>query len=832
VLLSLLALAACTPEVPAPVPAPRPVETAPAPLVPVAGACADTPDAGAAAEETEYADQRNAKEKPDKAGDTCAVADSNLKRAADAILAGPRATAPAASKAWDHRKKPARLDAVAKRFALSKAEIAALEKNGFVVPARLETSTYAYAYHEIYQSEMPLYVSVDAILHAVFIGNDQVLARLEKRRLAPLLDRTLAAMACALPAASASYPQDSARDLDVYLAVARSLLADAPVAPVFEGDAPQVSALFEQAKKAQGMSVVEIFGRPRKIDFTAFTPRGHYASDERTTPYFRASMWLSRLEFNLVSRSSMSSAASELADPRETPREAVTALALADLAARAGVNENVRALDRAWTIFGGKREDVSLADLAELRAKAAIGSLTEPRVFERLKEAIGEKYQRTTRIHYMPEGTTVLPAISTFLGPRIVADTTATGPLVEPKTRDRHMIGAADMGFVLGHDRAESYLAAEVSRYPDLKRNLADARAAAHAPAKGEDLYGLWLRAILALAERPAGTTPSFMSTEAYADLRLDSAITAFGQIRHNAVLFAGQGYDQGGCVIPDAYVEPAPAVYEALAAYADRGAAAIGELDPADASKARATFTSLGRVLRVLDVIAKDELAGRALSEDEQRFLAMILEMAPGSSGGPPTYTGWYFDLFPSRADALARADFIADYFTSGYDGVIAYAGATAPRLGVFVVDSGGDPRVVVGPVARGYEHHGPLATRLDDEAASKLPKVDDPWAASYTAPAPPAPPLVMYLDVEKTGHARVEASRAIGKVTIEVLDHHRKVIQAITKDVGKGTTEFPFRRGSEKRPIEAIHLAAGEWHGWSEVSWQGAEINPAAKP
>ena len=43
-----------------------------------------------------------------------------------------------------------------------------------------------------------------------------------------------------------------------------------------------------------------------------------------------------------------------------------------------------------------------------------------------------------------------------------------------------------------------------------------------------------------------------------------------------------------------------------------------------------------------------------------------------------------------------------------------MAYVGATAPRLGIFVVDASGPPRAMVGPVAHAYEMFGPLATQV----------------------------------------------------------------------------------------------------------------------
>ena len=818
-----------------PPPAPQPSALVPlVPLVAVSGACVtrDAPEVGEP-EEPEP-DGLRARAMPDDPKDLCAVADSNLARAESTILAAPRAVralaagALAALQPWDRHREPARLRDVTQRFALSRADLTLLEKNGFVVPARLAFPSYANAFHEIYQSEMPLFVSVDAILHAVFRGNDQILLLIEARRLEPLLRRTLAVMHCALPGAAVGYPEETARDLDLYLTVARSLLADHPVVPAYpETSGP--AGLVAQAKAAAGVADVDVFGRLRRVDFGAFAPRGHYVTEERLTPYFRASMWLSRLEWNLVSRSSRSSAATPTADPRETPREAVDALALADLVGRAGVADAVRALSLAWSTFGGQREDVSLSDLSELRARAGIGALTEPRVFERLAEAIGDRYQRTARLHFMPEGTTALPAIATFLGARVVADTTATRPLVAPATPGRHIIGAADMAYALGHDNARAYLGAEEARFPGLAIHLGEARALAHAQPPtpshaADDLYGLWFQAILGLAERPAGALPSFMRTEAFADLRLDSAITAFGQIRHSAVLFAGQGYDQGGCEIPDAYVEPAQATYQALAAYADRGAAALAVIDPGDTARARAYFVGLGRTLRVLDAIAAGELAGRALADEERRFLSMILELTAGGTGGAPTYSGWYFDLFPARTEALARADFIADYFTSGEEGTVAYAGARPPSLGIFVVDTGGAPRVVVGPVAHAYEHHGPFDKRLDDEAASHLTSVVDPWVRSYTVPAQPVPAVTVDYDGDA---ATVTATEALGAVTIELLDHHRRLIEALTNRVAAGQTRFAFKPVTEERPVEVLHLHVGAADIWSDTGGGGTWID-----
>src|SRR5262249_24291169 len=142
-----------------------------------------------------------------------------------------------------------------------------------------------------------------------------------------------------------------------------------------------------------------------------------------------------------------------------------------------------------------------------------------------------------------------------------------------------------------------------------------------------------------------------YVTGEAGADLRLNTIAAAYGQLKHNYVLVAGQPYAEFGCQIPDGYVEPVPAAYAALIEYAARGARLAALLDPGDGVGVRAHFERVGQVLRVLRAIVDDEIAGRALTGAERRWLGMVAEIdvdrAVEITGHPPMYTGWYFDLF-----------------------------------------------------------------------------------------------------------------------------------------------------------------------------------------
>jgi hypothetical protein len=471
-------------------------------------------------------------------GDRCATADSNLERVEQAILADRAERPPARSRPWDHRTAPQHATLVERRLALRPAERKLLAQNGFVVLARQEFANYAKAFHEIYQSQLPLFVSVDAILHAIYAGNDSLIADLEDSKLRGVLADLLDRLSCALPSVAADYPADAARDLDLYLAVAQALLRGAePVSmfgdPAVERDA---RAIVQQAIAAQDMdtrSGVMLFGRPRVIDFTAYTPRGHYAANEDRQRYFRAGMWLSRIEFNLVSRSSRSSQPGPIPDPSETPREAIAALALADLIDRTHLGDDAARLDAAWALLAGRREDVSVAQLSELRRTARIDQLTDPDAAARLRTAIGDRFKRAVRMHYMPEGSKDLPVIATLLGPRAVPDAAATRPLVASEVPGRTQLSAVDMAFVLGHDRARAHLTDELAHFPTLEHQLGVARQVVTATPLGDrDLYSAWLGAVLELGNRPQGSLPSFTRTPAYADLRINSALAAFGAMR------------------------------------------------------------------------------------------------------------------------------------------------------------------------------------------------------------------------------------------------------------------------------------------------------------
>ncbi len=774
------------------------------------------------------------------------VCDVRKRTDLEASLARLPAVAPAKAPAtaWDRKTAPGYRDLVHSTLALTAEEDRQLARDGFVVPARLGYDDYASAYSDIHRGQLPVFVSVDSILHAVYASHDQLVGSLEKGKLLAHLDAALGAMHCALPLAANDYPADVANDVDLYLTVARTLLASNSQTSCCDevpSELGKVDAAAQNIVKlilASGpLTEIELFGRKRSFDASQYTPRGHYAGDSDLEQYFHAAMWLSRTELNLVSRDSRSSQPGYQPDPTETPREAVVALALADLAKRSKATAEIAAIDNAWSAFAGRREDIPFAELDKLRAKAGITKLTDPEAAARLRDAIGDSYQRTVNVHPMPN-VPHLPAIATMIGPRITPDTVALGALVDGRGPD---LQAAEVGFMLGHDRGLAHLKSD----PKLVARLRTARDELSRVPAIKDLYGAWLDAIRALAKRPQGALPSFMDGSAFADLRLDSALAAYGQLRHNHVLIAAQVYDQGGCEIPDGYVEPAIETYRALAAYAARGKAVFAALDPKDSTQGVAYFTRLERLMNVLTALSREELANRPLSAEAKRFLSMIVEMREASAwnynGTFPiaTHDGWYLDLFPFQDVAFKDASFIADYATYNRDGEqgIHYLGAKGPSLGVFVVDAGGAPRMMVGPVAHAYQHTGKLEHRLDDDAATSI-QGSAPWSASYSVAAPAAPDLTLKFqrdtkpdpDAMRRGApkrevppnvVRIESLNELGTVTVDLLDHHFVTLKNVTIRVGKGVTDTVVPALS--RPVESIRIRVGAFQARVDLDLSG---------
>ena len=67
---------------------------------------------------------------------------------------------------------------------------------------------------------------------------------------------------------------------------------------------PAIQSLLDKIMKAEGIGEFQLFGQTidRNFDFSLFKPRGHYTASVELMQYFRATMFLGRVQFRLIPR--------------------------------------------------------------------------------------------------------------------------------------------------------------------------------------------------------------------------------------------------------------------------------------------------------------------------------------------------------------------------------------------------------------------------------------------------------------------------------------------------------------------------------------------------
>ena len=179
-------------------------------------------------------------------------------------------------------------------LAMNDEELDVFRQNGFAISKRQQFATVFMGYASIYSEDLPVYISADAILDAVHRSYDAILMAIEEGELIDELDSLLSDLDSALGAATAR--EEALADATLYLAVARSLLAGAAGSDLdSEGQ-----TLYSKATEASGIETLSLFGSERLVDFSQFAPRGHYANTSSLQNYFRAMMWLGRIDFRVI----------------------------------------------------------------------------------------------------------------------------------------------------------------------------------------------------------------------------------------------------------------------------------------------------------------------------------------------------------------------------------------------------------------------------------------------------------------------------------------------------------------------------------------------------
>ncbi|MBK8256267.1 MAG: DUF3160 domain-containing protein [Polyangiaceae bacterium] len=640
----------------------------------------------------------------------------------------------------------------ASSLGLDTDEMEKLGTNGFIISDKKKFPTFGYGYAAIYSQDLPLYVSADSILFAVHRSYDKMLQAVEQSSLIPELSKLLLAMRDKLSKGGAgSLGTQAQADADLFLAVAKSLLDDQLVAPVAGGSASDIEALVEGANQASGEKEITLFGAARIVDFSQFEPRGHYTDTEELKRYFRAMMWLGRIDFRFLEPDQ----AGKLMFHR---RQLEGAFALGELMDDTSTGKWTQ-IDNTIHAFAGKADYMVVPQLDDLAKDLGVtdpGEIANIADGEVAQAILDGKYgtqliSSHIMINGLGKGTLPLSSSFAFFGQRYVVDSHVFSNVVYDRvqggSQKRMMPDPLDAAFAaLKNDQAGQMLVPQLTEWnyaPDLHamRLLVDA----HPQEFWQDnLYNLWLNSLRTLG--PSGDMsdpaskgmPFITGTEKWGRRVLNTQLASWAELRHDTILYAKQSYTGGAtCEFPDAYVEPYPEFFDKLTEFADHGKVLAEQIDFGNNTwlhdRFNSYFDNLHNVSKTLASMAEHERTGTPFDTDQMAFINQTVKLQEGC-GDPAGLDGWYAQLFFDNENSVMFDPTIADVHTQPTDefgnmvGRVLHVGTGHARLLVVTADTCVGPRAYVGLASSYFEKITENFERMTDEE----------WAAELNTKAP----------------------------------------------------------------------------------------------
>lgn len=647
----------------------------------------------------------------------------------------------------------ANLDPILSYFFSSPADTVRehLSQTGFAVGGSGRFPSFAAGYSEIYMADLPVFISSDMVLEALYRSHDKILQRLEKQALKPRLEHLLGSLRASLVASAETLEPEVASDLNFYLGVAVSLLHGGEVDP---REPSGVQSFVDAAMQAAGEQERILFGVQRRIDFSQFKPRGHYAGDKELEGYFRSMMWLGRIDFRLLETQD---------DGSQTlrRRQVEGVLALRRLLDETAFAE-YRSIDDTISAFVGEHDYMTLQEvdtlLAALNAPDGIADVDDATLAETLVEGqFGEQRIASHVMRRQAGGAGAFPLNLSFalFGQRYTVDSHVFSNVVYDRVPTRVLPDPLDAAFAaLGNDQALALLGSELdveAGYPgelSAMRVLVDEHPTQYWEGS---LYTSWLGALRALSPAPgtpAADLPSVARSEAWGRRMLNTQLASWAQLRHNNVLYVKQSYtSSAACEYPDAYVDPYPEFFEGVVRFAERAQQLLAslELEPDFGSQVQDYFARVARINLTLAEMAGAQRSGQPHSEEHLAFVNQAVNAFINCDGTPLGHTGWYSELHFEPLQAVEMDPTITDVHTDiGGDLPVSrppsvlHVGTGLPRVMVMTVDSCQGPRAYAGVVSAYHEVLEEGLVRLTDEdwktrVYGELPAV--PWLAPILA-------------------------------------------------------------------------------------------------
>lgn len=632
------------------------------------------------------------------------------------------------------------LDSIDLRYSLTEYEKGLLSDNHFMVTERLSHRSFANAFVDIYSSDLPLFLSTDFFLHALHVSYDVMLRDLEAGVLEPNLKVLLTAMRNHLPEIYNAYVGEDTiltaiEDVDLYLAIASSLLEDKRIEPLYDNSGNY--DLILDAIKNLNPPVLEIglfSDHKRKIDISQFQPRGHYTeefwfgnSKRDLKDYFRAMMWLGRIDFMLTAPP-VAPGGVKWTD-EDLQRMSRGAVFVNQLLESSGKKDLFELHEKIIGFFVGPDDNLTPRELQEIADELNINpqNLSETASWNSFKSKIGssDDYGQKIMSNFFivdadKENPAELPVSYRFLGQKFLIDSYVFSEVVYDRVyKDgvevkRMMPDPLDAMFVLGNDNALPLLENELQTY-HYAYKLEELRYLTDSYDEDfwqQSLYNNWLNAIRELNPRHVhSTVPYFMKTTDWQLKQLNTQLSSWAELRHDNVLYAKQSYTGGtSCSFPYVYIEPYPDFFRVMSDFAFNAADFFEkELNSFDFPQKESLinfYESFAGHMSKLKILTEKELRQEIFDEEDISYLKTFIN---GAMASGPSINGWYNELFYDIFKGMEEDYLVVDVHTQPTNefgavvGKVLHVGTGNINLGVFFAGSPCNsykPAAFVGPV------------------------------------------------------------------------------------------------------------------------------------
>ncbi len=656
-------------------------------------------------------------------------------------------------------------DSISLKFKLTDYEKSLINKHGFMVSERLNYPTFLNGFLDVFKKDIPVYLSSDAMLHALHFSFDKILYGFESSVLYSHLESAIKKMKMNVAiVAIDNSPQiykKAVNDLDIYLTVTQKLLLDTSSCTFPENEI-EVNAIMELIKN-KSPQMYPLFSETfRLIDFSQFTPRGHYTpvlhsyNNNKITKYFLAMTWLGRIEILITNPKNEDSPKHGFDDLQ---RMAILSALLAETAVKSGADEDITNIDGILTFLLGKQDNINLTELINTLNEMSLSAfdLCDTVKYTSFKEKLIElksanqlyNSQLLESDPFNPEQI-VQPSTFLLMGQRPILDGFITANVVYDRiiykgNKVARMIPSTlDILFSLGNDASVQLLSDKLEQY-SYSTNLAALRYLIESYNDEfwkSTAYTCWLNGIRSL-NPPLfrGNLPKFMQTAAWWQKTINTQLASWSELRHDFMLYTKQpSTNMIMCSFPYAYIEPNPEFYENIKSFYLSLIELINSDYCINCDK-QGYLIKLSNlwveVCNNLKSISEKILNNEEYSKDEDDFLCEILkEGKVCDPNSKPDDIGWYLRLYFGmeaeiyfenyiRGIGLEPDKFIvADVHTIPTDeagnmvGWVLHAGTGRINMAVITAPTpDGGNRSYIGPVYSYYEFISNDFKRLTNE-------------------------------------------------------------------------------------------------------------------